>query len=88
LEHIVSLVGESELSADDKVFYIRAKKLRNYMSQSFFVAQNQTGRMGKYVPAKTTVDDVKSIIQGEYDSISEEKFLYIGSLEEIGKTGA
>ncbi len=85
LEHIVSLVGESELSADDKVLYVRAKKLRNYMTQSFFVAQSQTGRPGKYVPLTTTTKDVKLIIDGEYDTVSEEKFLYIGNLEEMGK---
>lgn len=85
LEHIVSLVGESELTADDKILYLRAKKLRNYMTQSFFVAQAQTGRPGKYVPMETTVKDVKSIIEGDYDAISEEKFLYIGNLDEIGK---
>lgn len=83
LEHIVSLVGESELSAEDKILYIRAKKLKNYMTQSFFVAQNQTGRMGVYVPAKTTVKDVKSILNGEFDTSTEEKFLYIGTLDEI-----
>lgn len=81
LEHIVSLVGESELSAEDKVLYVRAKKLKNYMTQSFFVAQGQTGRAGKYVQASDTVNDVKSIIEGKYDTVSEEKFLYIGKLE-------
>ncbi len=86
LEHIVSLVGESELSAEDKVLYVRAKKLKNYMSQNFFVAQNQTGRPGKYVQAKKTVKDVKAIISGEYDAVSEEKFLFIGDLSEIEKS--
>lgn len=85
LEHIVSLVGESELTADDKILYLRAKKLRNYMTQSFFVAQSQTGRPGKYVPAKTTAKDVRSIINGDYDGMSEEKLMYIGSLDEISR---
>lgn len=85
LEHIVSLVGESELSADDKIIYLRAKKLRNYMTQSFFVASSQTGRIGMYVPSEITVKDVKKIIDGELDGISEEKFQYIGTLEEINK---
>lgn len=84
-EHIVSLVGESELSPEDKTLYLRAKKLRNYMTQSFFVAQNQTGRMGKYVPLNQTITDVKDIIEGKYDTISEEKFLYIGTMEEIAR---
>ena len=85
LEHIVSLVGESELTADDKILYMRAKKLKNYMTQNFFVTQNQTGKQGKYVPLKTTVSDVKLILDGEFDTFSEEKFLGIGSLDEVGK---
>lgn len=82
-EHIVSLVGESELSLEDKILYLRAKKLRNYMTQSFFVAQNQTGRVGKYVAKQTTVSDVRDILDGKYDILTEEKFLYIGTLSEI-----
>ena len=85
LEHIVSLVGESELTADDKILYMRAKKLKNYMTQNFFVTQNQTGKQGKYVPLKTTVNDVGLILDGEFDTVSEEKFLGIGSLDEVGK---
>src|SRR3989344_4710407 len=85
LERIVSLVGTSELSNEDKLTYERARKLKNYMTQSFFVAEQQTGRPGKYVPIKTTVSDVKQILQGNFDKIDEDKFLFLGSLEEIGK---
>lgn len=83
LERIVSLVGESELSHDDLLIYTRAKKLRNFMTQSFFVAEGQSGRKGVYVPLKTTVEDVEQILQGACDSISDEKFLYIGSIKEL-----
>lgn len=82
LDHIASLVGESELSHDDQIIYRRAKILRNYMSQSFFVTTNQTGRPGKYVPLETTIKDVNDILGGTYDSVSEEKFLYIGEAKE------
>lgn len=82
-EHIVALVGESELSAEDKVLYQRAKKIKNYMTQSFFVAQTQSGRAGKYVPVKATVADMRAILDGKYDAVSEDKFLYIGALADI-----
>ncbi len=82
LDHIASLVGESELSHEDQITYRRAKILRNYMSQSFFVATGQTGRPGKYVPLMTTIKDVTAILGGTYDSLSEEKFLYIGDAKE------
>lgn len=82
LDRIVSLVGESELSTEDQLFYQRAKKLKNFMTQNFFVAENQTGRTGVYVPLAQTVSDVAKILAGTYDQISDEKFLYIGSAKE------
>ncbi|MBI2443506.1 MAG: F0F1 ATP synthase subunit beta [Candidatus Levybacteria bacterium] len=82
LDHIASLVGESELSHEDQITYRRAKILRNYMSQSFFVTYGQTGRPGKYVPLETTIKDVSDILSGKYDSLTEEKFLYIGEAKE------
>ncbi|HVZ11976.1 MAG TPA: F0F1 ATP synthase subunit beta [Patescibacteria group bacterium] len=79
LERIISLVGESELSEEDRLIYRRAKQLRAYMTQSFFVAENQTGRPGKYVPLKTTVQDVADIVDGKYDDIPDDfRFMYIG----------
>lgn len=83
LERIVSLVGEAELAPDDKLKYKRARKLRNYMSQPFYVAENQTGRPGAYVPRLTTVGDVSDILNGKFDEISEDKFLYIGSSKDL-----
>lgn len=82
LDRIASLVGESELSAEDQIAYKRAKIIRNFMTQSFFVASAQTGRPGKNVPRQTTVKDVSDILNGAYDNVSEEKFLFIGSAKE------
>jgi F-type H+-transporting ATPase subunit beta len=85
LERIVSLVGEAELSKEDQIKYRRAKRLKNFMSQKFFVAEMQRGEKGAYVPIETTVKDVNGIIVGKYDKIPEEKFLYIGSVNEIAE---
>jgi F-type H+/Na+-transporting ATPase subunit beta len=85
LERIVSLVGESELSEEDRIIYQRAKKIRNYMTQNFFVAENQTGRKGVYVPVDETISVVKGILEGRYDDIPEDKFLYIGGSGDIKK---
>lgn len=83
LERIISLVGESELSADDRLIYHRAKNLRAYMTQSFFVAENQTGRPGKSVPLKTVVQDVSDIISGKFDDIPDDfRFMFIGEARE------
>ena len=83
LERIVSLVGESELSTEDRLIYQRARKIKNFMTQSFFVAENQTGRKGAYVERNSTVEDVASILAGKYDTIDEQKLLFIGNLKEI-----
>lgn len=83
LDRIVSLVGESELSAQDRIVYQRAKKIRNYMTQSFFVTENQTGRKGVYVTRETAVEDLNSILKGEYDNVTDDKFMFIGSLGDI-----
>ncbi len=85
LERIVSLVGETELSKENQIVYKRAQRLRNYMTQNFFVAEAQKGEKGVYVPLKNTLEDVNGIIVGKYDSIPEEKFLYVGSLKAISK---
>ena len=83
LERIVSLVGESELSNDDRITYERAKRIKNFMTQNFFVAEDQTGKKGAFVPIKSTVEDVNDILEGKYDAVSDDKFLYIGSAKEI-----
>ncbi|QQS39320.1 F0F1 ATP synthase subunit beta [Candidatus Woesebacteria bacterium] len=83
LERIVSLVGESELSKQDRITYRRAQRLKNFMSQRFFVAENQRGEKGSYIPVAQTVKDVNSIIMGEYDRVDEQEFLYVGSVKEI-----
>ena len=80
LERIVSLVGESELSQEDRMTYKRSKKIRNYFTQNFHTASNQTGVEGVYVPVEAVIKDVNSIIAGDLDDVSEEKFLYIGDL--------
>lgn len=83
LERIVSLVGESELSGEDRTKYNRAKRLRNFMTQRFFVAEAQRGEKGTYVPQKTTIKDTQAILDGKHDNIPEEKFLYIGSCTDL-----
>lgn len=83
LERIVSLVGESELSNEDKIDYQRARKLRNYMTQNFFVAENQTGKKGTFVKRETVVNDVSELLSGKYDSISDTKFMNIGGLSDL-----
>lgn len=86
LERIVSLVGEGELSGEDLLAFKRAKRIKNYMTQRFFVAQAQKGSPGKYVPVAQAVADVEAILSGKYDETPDDKFMFIGTLSEIVKT--
>lgn len=83
LKKIVAIVGEEELSADDRIVLKRAKRLLNFMTQPLFVVQNQTGIEGKYVKREDTVRGVRKILEGETDDIPEEFLLNLGSLDEI-----
>ncbi len=83
LERIVSLVGEAELSPEDLIRYSRARKLIHFMTQRFFVAAAQKGEKGKFVDPKTTITDVKDILDGKYDVFDAEEFLFIGSATEL-----
>src|SRR5207253_2559353 len=61
LSHIVAIVGESELSPENRILYSRTKKVINYLTQPFFMTEQQTGRKGVYIPRETTVKDIKLI---------------------------
>lgn len=83
LSHIVAIVGEAELSAEDQLLFGRATRVINYLTQPFFSTEVHTGRKGVHVPLQTTIKDVKSILSGQLDSVPAEKLLYIGSLEDL-----
>lgn len=83
LERIVSLIGESELPPEDQLFYKRSRLLKNYMTQSFFVVEAQTGRKAKFVELKETIADVKAIIDGKFDNVEPEKMMFIGTLSDL-----
>lgn len=83
LEHIVAIVGESELSASDRLLYQRTKKVINFMTQPFFMTEAQSGKPGVYVSRAQAVADIRLIISGKMDAVPEEKFLYVGNLKDI-----
>lgn len=83
LSHIVSIVGESELSAEDQTLFNRTKRIINFLTQPFFTTEINTGRSGVYVSREQTVQDIKLILSGAMDEIPAEKLLYVGSLKDI-----
>lgn len=80
LRRIVMVIGVDELSAQDRLLYDRAKRLQNFLTQPFFVAETYTGKKGQYVPLKRTIEDCERIIRGKLDRMKEEEFYLIGAL--------
>ncbi|MGZ9428589.1 F0F1 ATP synthase subunit beta [Mycoplasma sp. AC157] len=82
LQDIIAILGMDELSEEDKRTVSRARRLRNFLSQPFFVAEKFSGISGKFLPLEDTIRSFKEIIEGKHDSLPEEAFLYVGSIEE------
>ncbi|MEK7581368.1 MAG: F0F1 ATP synthase subunit beta [Patescibacteria group bacterium] len=82
LDKIVSIAGEQELSAEDRLTYRRSKMLLNYMTQNAFMVTNQTSRPGAYVKRENTVKDVTDIISGKVDEWDPASLLYVSTLSE------
>jgi F-type H+-transporting ATPase subunit beta len=82
LQDIINILGMDELSDEDKLAVARARKIQKFLSQPFFVAEQFTGIPGKYVKLEDTVRGFKGIIEGLYDHLPENAFLYVGTIEE------
>ena len=85
LQDIIAILGMEELSEEDKLTVYRARKIRNFLSQPFFVGEQFTGIPGKYVPLADTVKGFKAIIDGEMDQYPEAAFFNVGTIEDVKK---
>lgn len=83
LRDIIMILGIEELSEEDQLTVSRARKIQKFLSQPFFVAEAFTGRPGKFVKLQDTIQDFKKLIEGQLDSMPEQAFYMIGSLEDI-----
>ena len=83
LTDIIAILGIDELSEDDKLTVSRARKIQRFLSQPFFVAQQFTGRAGKYVPIADTIRGFKEILDGKHDDVPEQAFYMCGGIEEV-----
>jgi len=82
LQDIIAILGMDELSEEDKLVVYRARKVRNFLSQPFNVAKVFTGQDGKIVALKDTIRGFKGILSGEFDSLPEQAFYMVGTIEE------
>ena len=83
LQEIINVLGIEELSDEDKNTVYRARKLRNFFSQNFFVSEQFTGKTGQKIGLEDLLESVEYIFDGRCDDIDEQRFLYIGSVSEI-----
>jgi F-type H+-transporting ATPase subunit beta len=82
LQDIIAILGMDELSEEDKKTVARARRIRNFLSQPFHVAEQFLGIPGKYVSVQDTIRSFKEILDGKHDDLPEQAFLYVGTIEE------
>ncbi|MFY9665205.1 MAG: F0F1 ATP synthase subunit beta [Candidatus Cybelea sp.] len=83
LQDIIAILGVEELSEDDKISVARARRIQRFFSQPFFVAEQFTGRSGKYVKLPETIASFKEILEGKVDDLPEGAFFYAGTIDEV-----
>ena len=85
LQDIIAILGMEELGEEDKKIVARARRVRNFLSQPFSVAEQFSGIPGIYVPVADTVRSFKEILEGKYDDLPEAAFLSVGIIEDVVK---
>ena len=83
LQDIIAILGMDELGEEDKIVVNRARRVRNFLSQPFSVAEQFSGLNGKYVPVSETIRSFKEILDGKYDDLPEQAFMMVGTVEEV-----
>ncbi|MGQ9470734.1 MAG: F0F1 ATP synthase subunit beta [Candidatus Aminicenantales bacterium] len=82
LQDIIAILGVEELSEEDKLVVARARKIQRFLSQPFHVAEEFTGRPGRYVPVQETVRGFRELVEGLHDDKPEQAFYMVGTIDE------
>lgn len=82
LQDIIAILGIDELSEEDKMLVARARKIQNFLSQPFFVAEQFTNIAGQYVKLQDTISAFRDILAGKYDYMNETDFYLVGTIEQ------
>jgi F-type H+-transporting ATPase subunit beta len=88
LQDVIAILGIEELSEDDKQTVARARKIQRFLTQPMFVTEVFTGRKGKYVSTAETVHGFKGILEGKYDTLPEQAFYMVGTIDEVTEAAA
>ncbi len=88
LQDIIAILGMDELGEEDKLTVSRARKMQQFFSQPFFVAEQFTGNSGKYVKLEDTIKGFAELLDGKHDDIPEQAFRYAGTIEDVLEAAA
>ena len=85
LRDIIAILGMDELTEEDKLIVLRARRIQRFLSQPLHVAEAFTGMPGRFVPIGETIESFKAIVNGEVDDLPESAFFMVGNIEEARK---
>ena len=85
LQDIIAILGMEELGADDRRIVDRARRMQQYFSQPFSVAEQFTGLEGRYVTLEDTISGFEALLGGELDQYPEAAFSMVGTVDEVHK---
>jgi F-type H+-transporting ATPase subunit beta len=85
LQDIIAILGVDELSEEDKIVVARARRIERFLSQAFYVAEQFTGWPGVYVKREDTVRSFEELVEGKWDHLPEQAFMYAGTIEDAAK---
>ena len=83
MQDIIAILGMDELSDEDSLTVNRARKIQKFLSQPFHVAEQFTGKEGRYVQLADTVRSFKEILEGRHDAVPEQAFYMAGNIDEV-----
>ena len=83
LREIIAILGIDELSDEDRLVVARARRMMNFLTQPFHVAEVFTGMAGEYVKVEDTVRGFKGLLEGEYDDLPEQAFYLVRTIEDV-----
>ena len=85
LQDIIAILGVDELAEEDKLVVHRARRMERFLSQPFMVAEVFTGKKGEFTPLEDTIRSFEEIASGKWDHLSEQAFMYVGSIEQAAE---
>jgi F-type H+-transporting ATPase subunit beta len=88
LQDIIAILGMDELSEEDRLIVARARKVEQFLSQPFSVAEQFTGMAGRYVKLEDSIRGFDEIVSGKHDAIPEQAFRYVGTIDEAMEKAA